>query len=313
MFERVLSDLLRPLLPTRVTLPGGRGPEGDWDPDCIWENGVPYPNSSSEDEYNDDQDAWFAKHEFRIPDGKPKYNGELKVMNNRISLKGRTLQVLVKLASIILTPDRPEYPDGRWHVEGMRNEMIVSSFIYYFDSENITESRLLFRRATSEPDVHGRDDSLCVKVLYDMQRESPCVQGVGDVITKTHRCVAFPNLYQHQIQPFRLEDPTKPGHRKVLVFFLVDPTQRVVSATDVPPQQSEWVTEVMRHAGPNSPLSKLPLEVLTMISDENEWVMSRLEAEQYREEMISERDVAGEENDRTYFGRRISHRLFCMD
>jgi len=114
MFERVLSDLLRPLLPMRVTMPSGSG-------DCIWEGGVPYPNTSSEDEYYDDKDAWFAKREFRIPDGKKRYNGDLRIMDNQISLKGRTLQVLVKLANIILTPERPEYPGGKWHVEGLRS------------------------------------------------------------------------------------------------------------------------------------------------------------------------------------------------
>ena len=108
-------------------------------------------------------------------------------------------------------------------------------------------------------------------------RDSVCVQGIGDVVAKTHRCVAFPNLYQHQVQPFRLEDPSKPGHRKILVFFLVDPTQKVPSATDVAPQQREWVTEAMRHAGQGSAFSKLPLEILTMISGENEEVMTRSE------------------------------------
>ena len=145
-------------------------------------------------------------------------------------------------------------------------------------------------------------------------RDSPCVQGIGDVITKTHRCVAFPNLYQHQVQPFRLEDPTKPGHRKILVFFLVDPTQKVLSATNVAPQQREWVTEAMYHAGENSAFSKLPFEILTMISGETEGAMTRLEAEKYREEMISERVIAVEENDRVYFGRVRPRRwLVCVD
>ena len=112
MFERVLSDLLRPLLPMRVKMPSGSG-------DCIWENGVPYPCSSSEDGYHDDKDAWFAKQEFRTPDGKKKYSGDLRVMSNWISLKGRTLQVFVKLANITLTPEQPEYPGGKWHVEGL--------------------------------------------------------------------------------------------------------------------------------------------------------------------------------------------------
>ena len=82
--------------------------------------------------------------------------------------------------------------------------------------------------------------------------DSILLQEVGDVITKTRRCVAFPNLYQHQVQPFHLEDPTKPGHRKILVFFLVDPTQRVPFATDVAPQQREWVAEAMHDADASS-------------------------------------------------------------
>lgn len=129
------------------------------------------------------------------------------------------------------------------------------------------------------------------------------MQSIGSVITKTHRCIAFPNSYQHQVQPFRLEDPTKPGHRKILVFFLVDPTKRVLSATDVAPQQREWITEAMCHAGRNSAFAKLPVELLTMISDENEGSMTRSEAEKYRDELKFERVAAVEENDRAYFGR----------
>jgi len=143
---------------------------------------------------------------------------------------------------------------------------------------------------------------------------TPCVQGVGDVVTKTHRCVAFPNLYQHQVKPFHLENPSKPGHRKILVFFLVDPTQKVFSATNVAPQQSEWVTDAMYHAGQNSPFSKLPLELLEIISSKNKAAMTRSEAEEYRDELMSERVIAVEENDRSYFGRPRPRRwLVCVD
>ena len=140
------------------------------------------------------------------------------------------------------------------------------------------------------------------------------MQGIGDVITKTHRCVAFPNLYQHQVQPFRLEDPTKPGHRKILVFFLIDPTQRVLSATDVAPQQREWITDAMCDAGQDSAFAKLPLELLTKISDANDGVMTRLEAEKYREKLMSERVVSVEESDRAYFGMVPPRRwMVCRD
>ena len=134
------------------------------------------------------------------------------------------------------------------------------------------------------------------------------MQDIGDVVTKTHRCVAFPNLYQHRVQPFRLEDTTKPGHRKVLVFFLVDPTQKVLSATDVAPQQREWVTEAMRDAGQGSAFARLPIELIKMISNENDGAMSRLEAEKYREELMSERVMSMMKNDRAYFGATAPRR-----
>ncbi|KAF9779819.1 hypothetical protein BJ322DRAFT_1113127 [Thelephora terrestris] len=302
MFERVLSDTIRQLLPMRIVTSGGRGFNNEETADCIWEDGMPYPGSSSEEECEEDQEAWLDKHSFKTPDAREHYDGDLKVMGERISLKGRTLQVIVKLANVVLTPEKPDYPGGKWHVEGMRNEQIVSSFIYYYDSENISASILAFRRATSEPYNHEQDDEKCMRVLYDIERELPLVQDVGDVVTKTHRCVAFPNLYQHQVQPFHLEDPTKPGHRKILVFFLVDPTQTIPSATNVPPQQREWVTEAIHSADANSTLAKLPVEILTMISKKIDGTMTCLEAEEYREELMAERTVFVEENDKGYFG-----------
>lgn len=149
MFERVLSDDLRALLPMRIaTSTNGWGSEET--ADCIWDGHSPYPNSSSEDEYWNDTDAWIERRtDFKTPDARDHYDGDLEIMRDQISLKDRTLQVIVKLANIVLTPEKPSYPGGKWHVEGsfqqsfvqshallkflfqgMRNEKIVSSFIY---------------------------------------------------------------------------------------------------------------------------------------------------------------------------------------
>ena len=102
MYERVLSDLLRPLLPMRIVTSGDPGSAGEETPDCIWKNSIP-----------------------STPDAKKQYGGDLRVMKNRISLKGRTLQVIVRLTNIILTPERPEYPGGKWHVEGLVKSCFV--------------------------------------------------------------------------------------------------------------------------------------------------------------------------------------------
>jgi hypothetical protein len=119
MFERVLSDLIRPLLPMRIETFGARGRiTGKATAECIWEDGIPYPNSSSEEEYDEDPDEWYDKKKFKTPDAREYDGGDLKVMEERISLKRRTLQVIVKLANIVLTPEKPHYPGGKWHVEG---------------------------------------------------------------------------------------------------------------------------------------------------------------------------------------------------
>ncbi|KAF9644763.1 hypothetical protein BDM02DRAFT_3077195, partial [Thelephora ganbajun] len=62
-------------------------------------------------------------------------------------------------------------------------------------------------------------------------------QELENVETIQGRCVAFPNVCQHQVQPFRLEDPTKPGVRKIFVAFLVDPTYTTPSVPTIAPQQ----------------------------------------------------------------------------
>ena len=95
-----------------------RGEFGEEAADCIWESGIPGPNISSEKEYEADYDAWYSKQPFRTPEAKGSYGGDLEVLKDLISLKNETLQVIVKLANIILTPEQPDYPGGKWHVEG---------------------------------------------------------------------------------------------------------------------------------------------------------------------------------------------------
>ena len=126
MFERVLSDLLRPLLPMRIATSGDHWFGNGGPVDCIWENGIPYPYPSSEQEYNMLRGTWdFSNHKYSTPDAKEEYDGDLEVLGDRISLKGRTLQVIVSLANVVLTPERPEYPGGRWHVEGLSQSYFI--------------------------------------------------------------------------------------------------------------------------------------------------------------------------------------------
>merc|ERR1712107_940026 len=66
------------------------------------------------------------------------------------------------------------------------------------------------------------------------------------VQTKEGRLLTFPNIMQHCVTPVSLKDKSKPGHRKILVFFLVDPNKHfsVVSSGQVPPPCKAWYDKI---------------------------------------------------------------------
>jgi len=298
LWERVLSDLRRPLLPFRTKSKAGYPV-----PDCIFE-GVAEPGPGEYAPEGVDVKAWLSGMNLNLPDAKERYTEDLNAMKGpTVSLKGTTIQCIIKLVNVVLTPERPAYPGGNWHVEGMENERIVSSFIYYYGCENITTSRLAFRRAACEPVHHGRrGEGQCQHVLFNINNGGRGLQELGSVETLQGRCVAFPNIYQHQVQPFRLEDPTKPGSRKIFVAFLVDPTYTIPSATIIPPQQREMSRDAMLTADSSSQFGKLPVEIIDEISCRNDGAMSRAEAEAYRLEIMDERTTFARASDSSYFG-----------
>jgi hypothetical protein len=113
------------------------------------------------------------------------------------------------------------------------------------------------------------------------------VQEVGDVVTKEGRLITFPNLLQHRVQPFKLADPTKPGHRKIVALFLVDPHLRVISTANIPPQQNHWWAE---EAVNEEPLHNLPPELRNEIARyANDFPIGMEEAKELRLELMEER------------------------
>lgn len=273
LFENVLTDLRRPR-PLRIEV----------DPYTWYDDAPDKPVEPSDEDDKEALDAWDeAMEEWWdtrrpvVPDA-PDFSPPAFPDNSvRVDLRGRRLQVIVKLANIHLTPDKPEYPGGTWHVEGMMNERIVSTGIYYWDSENITDSQLSFRAAIDDPEYEQNDDN-GLREVYGLDDEDPLNQVLGSVPTHAGRCVAFPNILQHRVAPFRLADPTRPGHRKILAFFLVDPSVTITSTSDVPPQQPWFSTSTMR----------------------------REQAESYREELMRERKFFVDEHNEELYEREFS-------
>jgi putative heme iron utilization protein len=62
----------------------------------------------------------------KLPDAIPQYTGGLDDVKITQKLcQWDKFQVIVKLANIVLTPDSAFYEGGSWHVEGMRNIIVV--------------------------------------------------------------------------------------------------------------------------------------------------------------------------------------------
>lgn len=276
LWEKVLTDLRHPR-PLRI----------EADPYGWYDSKPKHPDPSDHDDHDAYREAvhawevatddWWENRRPVVPDAPAFTPPEPPGEAGRVDLRGHRLQVVVKLATLHLTPEKPEYAGGSWHVEGMLNERIVSTGIYYWDSENITESRLGFRAALDDPDYEQNDDN-GIRDVYGLENEDPLNQTLGSVPTPAGRCLAFPNVLQHRVSPFRLADPTRPGHRKILAFFLVDPSQRIVSTSDVPPQQ------------PWADTSTMTLE----------------QAKEYREELMKERKFFVDEHNEQLYEREFS-------
>lgn len=272
IFSRVLRDVAHPR-PHRILIRR-----------CDWwhaENEFEYDEDDSDLGEQEQYDNWKRSKILRLPEIS-KFEPPNLVDISDFDFNGQKFQVIVKLANIELTPEKPKYKGGVWHTEATESEAIVATGIYYYSMENITESLLRFRVATDDP-PYEQDDKEGVYQVFGMENEGHLNQKLGSLIAREGRCVVFPNVFQHKVAPFELVDKTKPGHRKILVFFLIDPMKRVISTRNVAPQNPIWDDK--------------PADRFTM---------TLADAEKYREDLMSERKYIRNELDKELYEREFS-------
>lgn len=261
----------------------------------------------NEDEYEkyDLDDEWIREHRTLVPPEPGSYKPLSCIVEDSsdriITMPPKTdlrkdfaqhgLQVIVKLANIHLTPEKPEYEGGTWHIEGQLNEYICASALYYYDNSNISNSHLSFREAITTGAFYDlpydQGDPEHLERLYGTMDQEAAVQELGAVLTREDRVLTFPNVLQHRVSPFSLVDKTKPGHRKILALFLVDPYTRIPSTAIVPPQQREWWKDMVHGLGR---VSDLPLELRDWIADSaGDFPIGLDEAKELRLELMDER------------------------
>jgi hypothetical protein len=172
-----------------------------------------------------------------------------------------------------------------------QNEHICATAIYYYEMENITSSRLAFRQASDvqfveEETPYEQHDHAWLEPIFGLRNEEAAIQDVGSVEAREGRLVTFPNVLQHRVQPFKLADPTKPGHRKIIALFLVDPNIKIISTANVPCQQRDWWGKTVVTLA----LGKLPVELQDrIVQSVEEFPLSLAKAKQFREELMEER------------------------
>ncbi|KAI4089436.1 MAG: hypothetical protein L6R37_008043 [Teloschistes peruensis] len=296
LWDRVLSRLNGPQMAPRVS---------DWSNS---DDGFQKNDSGPKQEEGEDDDAFDERYtpaeraQGYSPDSPWNVQGldlqELQDEAEKLSLDlkpsvnlrrdYRRLQIIFKLANIYLTAEKPKYAGGSWHVEGQANESICASAIYYYSNENITASYLSFRQQVEEGIglPYPQNEHKAIQQIFGIENDSPTIQNVGRVLTREGRLLCFPNVMQHRVSLFRPADPTKPGHRKILALFLVDPNLKIISTENIPPQQNSWWREMVQTAGVFEELSPALAE---NVLNSDGFPVTLEKAKQQRLELMDER------------------------
>lgn len=137
-------------------------------------------------------------------------------------------------------------------MEGINAEKIIATGIYYYNIENIQPHYLRFRTTLNsniDELLYPQSCPEYVKYHYGFSISNDDQQSSGNVLnanislgripTRENLCLFFPNFLQHRISKLSLDDTWKNGSRSILVFFLINPFEKVLSTAFVPPQQAE--------------------------------------------------------------------------
>lgn len=169
--------------------------------------------------FTKEQDEWDEGGESELPE--------------LITFHNSTLQAVVKIADYEFKPGA-EF-DGVWHYEGMSHENIVMTGLFYPNSDEALGGGLEFKRIFN--------DSEAGNIFYGVNQERPdwlnemIAMGfipLGQTTTETGKLLVFPNCHAHRVMKM-VNTTANVLHRRLVVFFIIDPTDRIPSSRDHPP------------------------------------------------------------------------------
>lgn len=153
-----------------------------------------------------------------------------------IPLRNRRLQVVTKIVEYRVNAEAQF--DGTWHVEGMAHEHILATALCivkrdsHFDGAEIEFRRYLFAQ---EGDDLVRDTPQNALRPTDTMGGGD-VRPLGCMETPAGRIIVFPNSHIHRVGPMR-STSGQDAVRRIVVFWLVNPEQRILSTRNVAAQQ----------------------------------------------------------------------------
>eukprot|EP00052_Salpingoeca_macrocollata_P014567 m.114682 g.114682 ORF g.114682 m.114682 type:complete len:562 (+) comp19364_c0_seq3:1-1686(+) len=204
-------------------------------------------------------------------------------------LRGRTVQVVCKSVYYVLRAHQSY--EGVWHVEGSPNENIAASAIYYMDSSPfLKDLGLGFRRRITEEEEHE------LTMEYHRETNPPdfawynSAIDLGSVDTPARRMIAFPNDHQHRVLGL-VNETDKTALRKIVCFFVVDPSARVLSTADVPDQRFEQykVADLIQLWSYRRSGMFLPMQIVRDIVSMAKVGLTKAEAHYHRKQLMMDR------------------------
>lgn len=171
--------------------------------------------------------------EHELPEGSPRRSPGKRPP--RVSLRGRTLQVITKIVEYRLGTKPFE---SVWHVEGMSHENILATGVYVLDRDPaLAGGELQFKRAYTQDEAGQLFWNIpqCRSHAMDTMIDEGVVP-VGTLGMPAGRLLVFPNSHIHQLTPMRATG-AKQATRRVIVMWLVNPERPILSTREVRPQQ----------------------------------------------------------------------------
>lgn len=247
---------------------------------------------------------WFIdKHPIQLPE--PKFTdgrcfrlhpSDVK-SSGFFSTQTKRIQVMITFDEIHLNAENPEYKGDEWQTDGQLNEHIVTTAMFCYDIENITDSYIYFGAVGDEQNLGPGSSQIPEEVAYrafGIFPEENNFQILGRVRVHPDTAIFYPNVYRHRHGPFSLVDRSKEGHLKYFKLYLVDPGIPIISTANVPPQQYSWWTESEIHNQGLGIVQRLPSELKELVHSYVDFPIDDEEEKKIHQEMRLHREELGE-------------------